>query len=61
MHHSKISRRLAAVGHELPSGGVNGMSAKPPITAVIADIGFVGDVPQGDQRHCTKVSFFGHA
>jgi len=56
VQHSKISRRLAAVGHELPSGGVNGMSAKPPITAVIADIGFVGDVPISDITHSINVT-----
>ena len=45
-HRKKTLRgAMTDMGHELPSGRVNGMSAKPPITAVIADVGFVGDVP----------------
>ena len=46
---------MSAAGHELPSGRVDGMSAKPPIAAVIADVGFVGDVPQPGSCSAAKV------
>ena len=48
MHRSILALAMTPEDHELPSGRVNGLSAKPPITAVIADVGFVGDVPLGD-------------